>query len=232
MSLDIAPYIDKLAEIFAASDALYSKSQGYYITTGGDGTTSPFSCTGCTDNCCTTVFYHYTLLEYFYLTEGLSQITDTEMAGTIAERSQAYSMETARNPFKTDSLRIMCPLNIDGMCAVYRHRPLICRVHGVPSSLSAPGKQTQRWDGCKRFTGLHGVKDFSFPVVIDRTPFYTQIAALEGQLRRELVFFQKYKKTIAEMVLDYIKDEPFLSTSPAPPPTCPPACPKTSRQGT
>ncbi|MBF0456933.1 MAG: hypothetical protein HQK99_03455 [Nitrospirae bacterium] len=219
MSVDITPYISKLSEIFNASDALYLKSQNSYLTTAGEA----FSCTGCLDNCCTTVFYHYTLIEYFYLAEGLSQIMDPEMAETIAERSQAYFMEIVRNPFKTDSLRIMCPLNFDGKCVVYQNRPLICRVHGVPSSLSQPGKAVQRWDGCKKFVELHGGKDF--PVVIDRTPFYAQIAALEGQLRKEMVFFQKYRKTIAEMVIDFIKDEPFLSNTPAQP-TCPGACQK------
>ncbi|MEO5361234.1 MAG: hypothetical protein H7843_12425 [Nitrospirota bacterium] len=213
MSFDITPYIDKLSEIFMASDALYQKSQEHY-TVGGE----PFSCTGCLDNCCTTVFYHYTLIEYFYLAEGLSQIADDAMAEAIVERSQAYFMEIVRNPFKTDSLRIMCPLNFDGMCVVYKNRPLICRVHGVPSSLSQPGKANQRWDGCKRFTDQHGGKEF--PVVIDRTPFYSQIASLEGQLRKEMVFFQRYKKTIAEMIIDYIKEEPFLSNPPTPP-TCP-----------
>ncbi|MBF0318437.1 MAG: hypothetical protein HQL01_01355 [Nitrospirae bacterium] len=226
MSTDITPYVDKLAGIFAASDALYRASQEHYPMVGTDGTKGPFSCTGCEDNCCTTVFYHYTLIEYFYLAEGLSQIEDMEIAGAIAERSQAYLGEIVKNPFKTDSMRIMCPLNFDGMCVVYQNRPLICRVHGVPSELRPPGKAVQHWDGCKRFVDLNGREGLSF--VIDRTPFYSQIAALEGQLRRELVFFQKYRKTIAEMVLDYIKDEPFLSNTPPAIPTC---CPNAS-QGT
>ncbi|MBF0553933.1 MAG: hypothetical protein HQK96_05165 [Nitrospirae bacterium] len=225
MSIDITPFIDKLSGIFRASDALYLKSQNHYLTIGTTGE-EPFSCAGCSDNCCTTVFYHYTLIEYFFLAEGLSKITDPVMAEAIGERSQAYYMEIVRNPFKTDSLRIMCPLNFHGKCVIYGNRPLICRVHGVPSSLSQPGKTTQHWDGCKRFLELHGGEDF--PVVIDRTPFYTQIAALEGQLRKEMVFFQKYKKTIAEMIIDFIRDEPFLSTPPAPPtcaaPTCHKAC--------
>ncbi|MBF0516893.1 MAG: hypothetical protein HQK97_07205 [Nitrospirae bacterium] len=221
MSVDIAPYIGKLSEIFMASDELYYKSQEHYRCTSSEGKKEPFSCTGCQDNCCTTVFYHYTLIEYFYLAQGLSLIDDQEMAEAIAERSQAYCMETAKNPYKTDSLRIMCPLNFDGNCVVYKNRPMICRVHGVPSSLNQTGKPTQYWDGCKRFRQLHT----EFPLVIDRTPIYTQIALLEGQLRKEMVFFQRYKKTIAEMVIDFIKDEPFLSSTPAPP-SCHGSCGK------
>ena len=47
-------------------------------------------------------------------------------------------------------------------------------------------------------TDEHGDKvDFE----IDRTAFYTRMASLERELREEMVFFQKNKKTIAEMII-------------------------------
>jgi len=38
--------------------------------------------------------------------------------------------------------------------------------------------------------------------VIDRTAFYSRIATLESQVRREMDYLMKFQKTIAEMLLD------------------------------
>jgi len=193
MDLDIAPYLNQLSGIFREIDLEYEKSQKYY----GD-----FSCAGCTDNCCTTVFHHHTLLENLYLIEGFSTLKPERMK-VILQRAGNYCRELVKKPFDQPSLTLMCPLNVDNLCLLYEYRPLICRVHGLPGFLFSK-KGRQEFPGCKRFQELHEERT---GYRIDRTPFYTQFAALEGQLREELSFFQNYRKTISEMILDYEKDE-------------------------
>src|SRR5512137_2599666 len=39
-----------------------------------------------------------------------------------------------------------CPFLLDGLCAVYRDRPVICRTHGLPLLLEVEG--TRRIDCC------------------------------------------------------------------------------------
>jgi cell division protein YceG involved in septum cleavage len=40
--------------------------------------------------------------------------------------------------------QLMCPLNEEGRCSLYLHRLMICRMHGVPSSLTFPNGQTKK----------------------------------------------------------------------------------------
>ncbi|MBF0518545.1 MAG: hypothetical protein HQK92_02350 [Nitrospirae bacterium] len=201
MESDISIYMIRLSEIFSAIDADYKAAQDHY---GG------FTCSGCSDNCCTTVFNHYTLLEYFYLSEGLSKITDQALLKVIFMRAEMYFKEVAKNPFNMESLRIMCPLNFNDKCIVYENRPLICRSHGVPSVLKVNTAPKQQWPGCNRFKENYA-KDadgtFNPDFYFDRTSHYSMLAALEKQLRIEFTFFQKIKKTVAEMVLDYFNEE-------------------------
>ncbi len=194
MSIDLSSYLEKLSEIYDSIDREYEALQEHY---------NHFSCEGCDDNCCTTVFFHYTLTEYLFLVEGLEAM-DKGRFDFVLQTAKAYQKEFLKNPYEYESLRIMCPLNIEGLCILYKHRPLICRIHGLPGFLESPKKGKQHWSGCLRFRHIHGEDTER---AIDRTPFYTQIATLEGQVRRELVFFQKYKKTIAEMIIDFSNDE-------------------------
>ncbi len=193
MDINIAAYLNKLSEIFKEIDKEYENTQKLY---------NNFSCSECNENCCTTVFYHYTLLENFYLLEGLRMIEPEKMI-TIRERAESYYNELVKNQFEFTSLKIMCPLNFDNLCCIYEYRPLICRIHGLPGILHTPHRGKHQWQGCKRFKELYGEEIYLY---INRTPYYTKIATLEGQLKKELVFQHKYKKTITEMILDYAKD--------------------------
>ncbi len=193
-SEDLTPYIDKLGDIYQEIDAQYAQLQGVY---------NGFSCDGCEDNCCNTVFFHYTLLETNYLYRGLSEINDPQQIEVILQRAEDYSRQVVSHPYDSHKLRIMCPLNLEGRCIVYKHRPLICRIHGVPAVLHSSAKGRQEWDGCQQFVLRCGNDAKAKGELLDRTPFYTRIATLEKQLREELVFFHKTKKTIADMVMDF-----------------------------
>ncbi|MBF0472336.1 MAG: YkgJ family cysteine cluster protein [Nitrospirae bacterium] len=194
MPIDLSQFLDELSEIFNSIDKEYKEMQGVY---------GNFSCDGCQDNCCTTVFNHYTLIEDFIVSEGLGLLNPDQLEEAI-KRSEAYCIELGKNRGNIESLKIMCPLNFEGKCGIYQNRPLICRIHGLPAKLNSPVKGVQTWAGCNRFQELH-------PDVtagsIDRTKYYTQIATLEGRMRKLFSYTQKHKKTIAEMVVDFAKGQ-------------------------
>jgi Fe-S-cluster containining protein len=192
MPTDISRYLDGLSEVYAAIDAEYEKARAYY---------EGFSCDGCNDNCCNTVFHHHTLIEYFYLVEGFGKM-DPKLFSIAAARAEGYVITMRKNLGDLYSARILCPMNFEGQCRIYEHRPLICRIHGMPGMLHS-SRGNNRWQGCKVFNEKF---EGRMEHVIDRTPFYTKIASLEGGVREELQFVQKYKKTMADMILDYKKE--------------------------
>ncbi|UCG78834.1 MAG: YkgJ family cysteine cluster protein [Nitrospirota bacterium] len=197
MDVDVAQYLGRLAKIYGEIGQEYDKAAGKY---GG------FSCEGCTDNCCTTVFHHHTLIENLYLIEGFEGL-DVKKKEEAVIRAKKYVEELSDHPFDMTELSIMCPLNVEGKCEAYEYRPLICRIHGMPGILHSP-KGTKEFDGCPVFMEQHGN---SISHRIDRTSFYTDIAFIERDLREEMVFTEKHRKTIAEMIVDYTRDEITLS---------------------
>lgn len=192
---DIGKYLDGFYEVYGEIDHAYKESAVYY----------GFSCKGCEENCCDTVFYHYSLVEYFGLLEGFARLAE-DLKDRSLERARAYVRELNRHRGKESLIRIMCPLNYDGLCSVYENRPLICRIHGLPGELHHPVKGREGFEGCSRF-GRTNEKDGE--KVIDRTLFYTRIATLENQLRREMGYLIKFRKTIAEMLID---GDPLMRT--------------------
>lgn len=162
-----------------------------------------FTCDGCPDNCCDSYFQHHTYLEWAYLREGLDGLApeqrrevEKRAAGYVAASEEALAMEERPG--------IMCPLNEEGRCLLYRHRLMICRMHGVPSSLTFPNGRKQTFPGCFRCQEL--VSDRPAVPTVERAPLFKELVALEQEL---LVGRQgqlpKVKKTIAEMILR----EPF-----------------------
>ncbi len=194
MDIDISPYFDRLAEAYKKIDDDYDKVAKHY---------DDFSCEGCEDNCCVTVFFHYTLIENLYFMEGFEGLPEDKQKKAI-QKARDYMKELVEHPFGETELSIMCPANFDGQCVAYEHRPLICRIHGLPGVLHSPRKGVQKWEGCSGFVKKHGD---SVTEEMDRTVFYSDIAFIERDLREEMVFVQKLKKTIAEMIVDQTKDE-------------------------
>ena len=99
------------------------------------------------------------------------------------------------------AMRIICPLNSGGLCSLYAHRLMICRLHGVPYKMRRPdGKETQG-------TGCHKVdwdmsSEKSAECMFDRTDLYRELSGSEIELRQKLGFGQRIKMTIAEMIVE------------------------------
>ena len=183
------PFLDRLKIIYAAMDRRYQAAADYY----------GFHCTGCEDNCCFTRFYHYTLLEYLYILEGLNNL-DGEKRAQIKGRALDVCRETGRAEAQGVPVRMMCPLCVDSVCLLYAYRPMICRLHGIPHELQSPGGGLVQASGCGAFTTqFQGKPRFKF----DRTPFYLDMAGLEKELRQAVGMPIKIKMTVAEMIRSY-----------------------------
>lgn len=186
-------YLDRLSEIYRAIDRAYSEALRHYN----------FSCDGCPDNCCVTKFHHHTLVEELYLAEGFKKLDEAEL-GVIILRAQNVAETHNSSP---EDIRIMCPLNENGLCVLYEFRPMICRIHGVPYELFRNFKM-EYGDGCYRF--IMEKENVSKDFRINRTNFYLEIAQIEREVREKLNFTGRHKKTTAEMVLSIIRGDTAL----------------------
>lgn len=157
-----------------------------------------FVCRGCRDNCCLTRFYHHTLLEYLYMHHGLSELVP-ERLGDMKKRAQKALGRMAELEQRGEPVRVMCPLNEDDRCMLYAHRPMICRLHGIPHTLRRPDGRSQSGSGCDDFYKQCGNAEGG---ILDRTPIYIAMSDLERKLRQALGFNRKIKMTIADIIVD------------------------------
>ena len=145
-----------------------------------------------------THFYHHTHIEFFFIVKGFRTIRN-ELKNDILSQAIFVQEKNEKDNIKTEPSRLMCPLNINGKCVIYKHRPMICRMHGIPHELKKPGAPVHYGKGCNLFMENHFNENY-FP--FDRTPFYFKMARLENEMKREIDLNGKFKKTISEMLAD------------------------------
>jgi hypothetical protein len=161
------------------------------------------SCAGCPDNCCDSYFLHHTYSEWAYLWQGLN-LLDQETREQIINRAKEYLAQSAEPLAQGKHPQLMCPLNNNGLCCLYEHRMLVCRMHGIPATLTRPDGQTMRFPGCFRCQEIVEKKytaEDDAPAM-DRNQLFRRLVALESSLleeRRHL--YPKIKKTIAEIIV-------------------------------
>ncbi len=182
-------YLDRLQRVFGAMDRSFDRAAAFY----------GFSCNGCTDNCCRSLFYHYTHLEYGCLRQGFSMLS-RQTQTHVTNRAQRVRCRQAEADNLRGPPREMCPLNADGLCLVYAHRPMICRLHGLPHELKKPGQTVVYGGGCETFDCRCGHKTY-FP--FDRTPFYQDVAQIEREFKQHLGTGQKIRMTVAQMIVSF-----------------------------
>lgn len=179
-------YLDDLYRLLRQMDLKYAQAAQYY----------EFDCQGCRDNCCRSLFYHHTLLEYLYLWQGLESLPEDQI-DKIIRRAHSVCRQTAQTDERAVRRLYMCPLNFAGLCSLYAYRPMICRLHGLPHEFKTAHRGIRSGPGCDTFTArCRNKKKFPF----DRTPFYTRLAQLENRLRQSITFSQKIKMTVAQMI--------------------------------
>ena len=160
------------------------------------------TCKGCPDNCCDSYFLHYTYAEWAYLWQGIRALDDQRL-DIIVQRAKSYVAESKSLLARGQRPQLMCPCNDDGLCMIYSHRLMICRMHGIPASLTRPDGQMLRFPGCFRCQEIVEEKyeiETDAPLM-DRTLLFRNLAGFEQQLlsdRRHL--YPKVKLSIAEMI--------------------------------
>jgi len=158
-----------------------------------------FSCSGCPDNCCDSFFLHHTYTEWAYLWHGLKTLDDSKIT-TITEKSTNYVIESEASLAKGERPIIMCPLNVDGLCALYLYRMMICRLHGVPATFTRPDGKQLHFPGC--FRCQENISTENSPSPMDRTQFFQRMVNLEIELLgKKRITAPKVKLTIAQMIV-------------------------------
>jgi Fe-S-cluster containining protein len=185
-NLDVKPFLNRLESIFADMDRVYSEAAAHY----------GFNCHGCEDNCCRTRFYHHTYIEYLFIQEGVRTLGRKRQmevkSSALKICKQSTELDKNRKP-----VRLMCPLNIENLCILYAHRPMICRLHGIPHELRKSADNPTSGPGCRTFDRRCRGKSY---IAFDRTPIYLKLAALENEFKHAAGITGKIKLTIAEML--------------------------------
>ncbi len=183
----MTPYdFSSLIRLYKRMDAAYDRVADRYN----------FHCTGCTDNCCTSLFFHHTFIEKAFLIQGFLHM-DPIRKQAVRTRAADYVSQTFADGHAGRSLKLMCPLNLRGRCTLYPFRPMICRLHGLPHELHPPGRQTIKGPGCD--AGQFDAKSY---IPFDRTPFYMDLAAREQQFKNQHNLTGRPRLTIAQMLLN------------------------------
>ena len=181
---------EKMRDLYDRMGRAYDKAASCY----------DFSCRGCEENCCEERFYHHTLSEFLYLLQGL-QTLDECRRNDIFDRAREVAKLYRIHDMEGQARRIMCPLNSDGLCSLYQHRLMICRLHGVPYRMLRPDNKETQGIGCHRVD-----RNVSFEKsaenMFDRTDLYRELSGIEIELRQGLGFGHRIKMTIAEMIAE------------------------------
>jgi len=170
-------------------------------------------CQGCPDNCCDSYFVHHTYVEWAYLWQGVSTLSDDRQAALLV-RAQAYELEAQKQVSNGRRPKIMCPLNEDGKCSLYSYRLMVCRTHGVPASMIRPDGKKLSFPGCFRCQNLveqKGFEEKEIPVM-ERTELLRRLVMLEQEFlegKRHLA--PKVKRTIAAMLINGPPELPHCS---------------------
>ncbi len=162
-----------------------------------------FSCDGCPDNCCDSYFQHHTYTEWAYLFQGFRAQSE-EKQQEIMERSKRYILDCAAAEAHKKRPQVMCPLNEEGRCILYKHRLMVCRTHGVPAAMRRPDGQTLNFPGCFRCQEIvqkKYVHDSEAPQM-ERTSLLQRLVAVERELMgNKIHLLPRVKLTIAQMLV-------------------------------
>ncbi len=158
------------------------------------------TCKGCEDNCCTSYFMHHTYVEWAYLWKGMKALPP-DTREYFLNKAQDYVTQGNEDLAAGRRPHIMCPLNKDGLCGLYSHRLMICRMHGVPNRITTPNGATRSFPGC--FKSQERIRSMSSPPILDRTPLYLRLVQLEQRFvgPKRLSILPRVNMTLAEMLV-------------------------------
>ncbi|WP_031480883.1 hypothetical protein [Maridesulfovibrio frigidus] len=182
--------------VFRKLDSLYERMADVYAETSAK---IGLSCVDCEDNCCTSYFQHHTYVEWLYLWQGLNKLSE-EKRNEYVQRAADY-VRSSRGMLENGVRpKIMCPLNDEGLCGAYKHRLMICRMHGVVNALRQPNGLERSFPGCFKCQAI--TAEMENVPVLDRTPLYKDLVGLEmALLGNKIRTMPKVNLTLAEMIV-------------------------------
>lgn len=153
MALDFGEYFKRYEALAAEADALFSAIQAKHP--------QEVACEkGCSD-CCHALF-DVTLVEALYLNHQFNRLHKGESRSRVLERSDAADRQIHKLKHRlhkasqegrnvSDILRevalakVRCPLLGDeDLCLLYEHRPITCRLYGVPTDIGGEAHTCNR----------------------------------------------------------------------------------------
>lgn len=167
-------------------DGLFAKVEGFFTAAQGREGDAITCHAGCSD-CCRR--FTVTGLEAEVIREGLAALPSARRDELAARAG--------------DDTTDVCPaLDEGGRCAIYAHRPVICRTHGLPLRFTEQraGRSLPMIDACpKNFVGrdLAGVSAAS---VMDQTTLSTILGALDAAHADETDRARGERVAIVELV--------------------------------
>lgn len=166
-----------------------------------------FSCSGCDGvACCTVDLILHTYAEMLYLRRGFQSL-DSARKEQVLARCRSMVRAKENDPFSDAYRNAVCALNFDGMCGLYDHRPMICRLAGIPHAISRPDGTVAESGGCIRYE--REIRPAHAHLKIDRTEFYRQMAEIEIDAVRAFGA-RTVPRTIAETL--FLEDPERIST--------------------
>jgi Fe-S-cluster containining protein len=147
--MDFTPYFQKYEALSRAADQVFERVKQEYP-----------DCVRCQEECadCCYALFDLTLIEALYLNEKFKDRfagAERETLMEKANRADRTIYKIKRNAYRDlkagkseDEIlaalgdeRVRCPLlNDRDLCDLYEHRPITCRLYGVPTSIGGKGR--------------------------------------------------------------------------------------------
>ncbi len=185
MAFDLTPYFRQYEALSQAADQVFEKVKSEYP-----------DCVKCVQECadCCHALFDLTLIEALYLNARFKerfQEEDRAAALEKANRADRTIHRLKRDAFRdlktgkdeNDILadlatkKVRCPLlNDKDLCDLYAHRPITCRLYGIPTSIGGLGRTCS-------LSGFEGGQ--AYPTV-DIDKIHTRLQEISGELLRDI----------------------------------------------
>lgn len=152
MDFDLTPYFEKYEKLSQLTDQVFEQVKTKYP-----------ECVTCKTECadCCHAMFDLSLIEALYINHhSKERFSDEEQAALLerANRADRQAYKIKRNAAKAvqggtpetevlESLaaeRVRCPLlNDKDLCELYEHRPITCRLYGIPTAIGGKGRTCQ-----------------------------------------------------------------------------------------
>ncbi|MGC8908184.1 MAG: hypothetical protein ACP5M0_12185 [Desulfomonilaceae bacterium] len=139
-----------------------------------------FSCEGCDGaRCCTVDLTIHTYAEMAYLRLGFHELP-WAIKAEMGERARLTVLAKERAARGEAYRNAVCAANFNGQCVLYRCRPMICRLAGIPYTATRPDQSVITGPGCTRFE--QEVAPAHAGLRLDRAGFYRRMSEIEVEV--------------------------------------------------